>query len=182
MSRRFTTAPLNKLYSALPYLMPMAGVSFFGILLFGRFPILSQIYTPFIFLARILGHSLIDSQLLAINITIDFILFFVLFIFVVRNYKVPHFIRFHTMQALMLGLGLSLLTALISLAIAVRLFNGLFQLILSNPFLFSLLEFLAATIFIGIIAACGYSVYKVARGEYTDIPIISDAANYHSRG
>jgi hypothetical protein len=182
MARFLSIRPLDKVYSALPYIMPLASVSFFGAFLFYRFPFLQQVYLPFLLANRVLNHRLLDSQILSFGISIDFVLFFVLYLFVVRNYKIRHFIRFNTMQALLFGIALSLLTILIGLIVEMRVFTALLQFITSNAWLLAIFEILATTIFLSMVAACGYSIFKIIKGEYADMPIISDAANYHVRG
>ncbi|MDJ0899776.1 MAG: hypothetical protein QNJ55_13290 [Xenococcus sp. MO_188.B8] len=88
----------------------------------------------------------------------DLILFFVLFLAVVRNERIAHFIRFNTMQALLLYM------ALILLSMGFRILG-----------LGIIASFLYPIIFIIALAVCLYSIIQSAQGSYPDIPGISQA-------
>jgi uncharacterized membrane protein len=93
---------------------------------------------------------------------------FCVFIFVVRNYKVNHFVRFNAMQALMLDIIIALVGAIAELL----------SLILGKLAFFPfMLQIIASVTFLGITAAFIYSVFECIRGKYADkIPVISDVA------
>jgi len=160
MVRRSSVDYLDRLYASLPYILPITAVVLFGAFLFEQFPPLATIFTPIFYLYRILAISIIDF------ISIRFVAWFCVFIFVVRSYKVNHFIRFNAMQALLLDIIVALmgaLTELLSMLLGkLDFFSFIFKIIVSVTFL-------------GITAASAYSVFECIRGKYADkIPVISD--------
>ena len=88
----------------------------------------------------------------------DIVIFFLLFLLVVRNEKIKHFIRFNTMQSLLLDIALTLLGMGIGL-----LGSNLITVVLSS------------VIFIITLSVCIYSIVQCALGKYPDIPSISQA-------
>ena len=95
----------------------------------------------------------------------DFIAFMLIFALVVRNEQIRHFVRFNAMQAILVGIALSL-------------FSILWQLILNVvPILASTLigSTLVSTLVLGGLAIIGYSIVQSALGRYAEIPTISDA-------
>jgi uncharacterized membrane protein len=90
------------------------------------------------------------------------IIFFALFLLVVRNEKISHFVRFNTMQAILLDIVIflfSILTDVVGLVPA-----GNFA-----------IQTLSTTIFLGILGTVVYSVAQSLMGRYAEIPAISDA-------
>jgi uncharacterized membrane protein len=87
---------------------------------------------------------------------------------VVRNENIAHFIRFNTMQAIILDIVIFLCGILTDL---VRLVPG-------SGFAVQTLE---TTIFLGIVAAVIYSVAESLMGKYAEIPAISDAVHMQVR-
>jgi uncharacterized membrane protein len=87
---------------------------------------------------------------------------------VVRNEKINHFIRFNTMQAILLD-------------IVIFLCSVLLRILTSIPGSGFAMETLANTIFLGILAAVGYSVFQSLMGKYAEIPTISDAVHMQVR-
>lgn len=160
MARRSSVNYLDRLYGSLPYLLPLASVVLFGRLsLFPQIPILEKIFLPAIFIEGILSTSIIDF------ISIRLVVWFSLFLGVVRNYKINHFVRFNTIQALLLDIVVVLVSVIV-------------RLLAQASFLNFILEILINVTFLGITAAFLYSVFQCARGKYAEIPVISDAA-YH---
>ncbi|MDE5111995.1 MAG: hypothetical protein O4753_12285, partial [Trichodesmium sp. St7_bin2_1] len=90
-----------------------------------------------------------------------FILFLALFLMVVRNNNISHFIRFNTMQAILLDIVLILC--------------GLILSILGTTLGGFILETLSNMIFLGILGSFIYAVVQSAMGRYAEIPTISDA-------
>jgi len=160
MARRSSVNYLDRLYGSLPYLLPLASVVLFGRLsLFPQIPILEKIFLPAIFIEDILSTSIIDF------ISIRLVVWFSLFIGVVRNHKVSHFVRFNTIQALLLDIVVVLVSVIV-------------RLLAQAAFLNFILEILINVTFLGITAAFLYSVFQCVRGKYAEIPVISEAA-YH---
>ena len=90
------------------------------------------------------------------------IIFFALWLLVVRNEKISHFIRFNTMQAILLD-------------IVIFLFSILTDVVKLVPGSGFAIQTLSTTIFLGIVAAVVYSVIQSSMGRYAEIPAISDA-------
>ncbi|MFE1747583.1 Tic20 family protein [Coleofasciculus sp. H7-2] len=151
MTWRGSATTKDRIFACLPYLLPLLSVLPFGAYLFRQFPVLALILLPL-------------QPLLAIY-TIPFaslIIFFVLFLGVVRNEKISHFIRFNTMQALLIDIALFLCTMVLSI-LTPALGTGLVGQTLFN------------VVFLGTLAACAYSVVQSVLGRYAEIPGISEA-------
>lgn len=155
MNWRGSTSIQERIFAALPYLLPLVdGLILslrFDMSLFRLFPLLRFIFIPLLPFLEL--YSLPFASL---------IIFFALFLLVVRNEKISHFIRFNTMQAIMVTIVLFL-----------------FQLILMVLSRASGLEFLlhvfANFVFLGVLAIFVYSVVQSLRGRYAEIPTLSDA-------
>lgn len=152
MTWRGSTTVKDRIFASLPYLLPLVNGLAFGSFLLSQFPPLRIILIPIL-------------PVLAIYNAIPFagiIIFFALFMLVVRNEKIAHFIRFNTMQAILLGIVLSLCGLLVRILSPV-------------PGTTFVIETLANTIFIGLVVAVVYSVAQTIMGRYAEIPAISDA-------
>ena len=152
MTWRGSTTVKDRIFACLPYLLPLVEGIVFGRFLFAQFPILTVILIPL-------------SPAIAIYRGLPFaglIIFFALFMLVVRNEKISHFIRFNTMQAILLDIILILCSLLVNILSPVPGSNFA-------------IETLANTIFIGLIAAVVYSVAQSLMGRYAEIPAISNA-------
>lgn len=157
--------PLNRFYSCLPYLLPMSAGVIYGAVLFQQFPLLIFPFIPFIW---VYGNILSFPLVPLLGLTGEFFLFMGLYFLVVRDARIPHFIRFNTMQALLMQ---------ITLFIVQLLFQFLEQ--LSNDSLPSIVSTIFAnTIFIGITLLSGYVIYQNFNGKYSDIPTLSEAASF----
>jgi uncharacterized membrane protein len=149
----------EKAIAALVYLLPLIYALPFGLILLKQFPFLSIIYAPL-------------SPLISIYYGLPFaglIVFFALYFAIVRNEKASYFVRFNTMQAILLDILLILCSVLISI-----LEMGLGRTSL-------LIETLNNTVFIGTLVACFYSIAQSVRGQYAEIPTISEAASSQIR-
>ncbi|MBD0328229.1 MAG: hypothetical protein ICV68_17550, partial [Pyrinomonadaceae bacterium] len=90
------------------------------------------------------------------------IIFFALYLGVVRNENISHFIRFNAMQAILLDIVLMLC--------------GLVLPIFSNGLQVALIaETLYNMVFLGAFAAFVYAVVQSLLGRYAEIPPLSDA-------
>ncbi len=151
MSWRGSVTPQDRVFASLPYLLPLIDVLPFGAVLFAQFPSLRLLFLPL-------------QPLIIIN-SIPFaslIIFFVLYLAVVRNENISHFIRFNTLQAILLDIVLVLCSMLTGI-----LLPGLGQNLLT--------ETLLNVVFLGTIAACVYSVVQSLLGRYAEIPALSEA-------
>ncbi|MFW5665884.1 MAG: Tic20 family protein [Coleofasciculus sp.] len=152
MTWRGSTTVKERIFAALPYMLPLLYALPFGVFLLRQFPVLNIILVPL-------------SPLIFIQSTIPFaglILFFVLFLAVVRNERIAHFIRFNTMQAILLDI------LLVLCSFAMRILAGGLG---ANFFL----ETLSNVIFLGTLAACGYGIVQSLLGRYAEIPTLSEA-------
>ncbi len=152
MTWRGSTTVKDRIFACLPYLLPLVEGIGFGRYLFTQFPPLRLILIPILPVIQIY-NSLPFAGL---------IIFFALFMLVVRNEKISHFIRFNTMQAILLDIVIFLCGLL------VRILNPV-------PGSNFAIETLANTIFIGLVVAVVYSVAQSIMGRYAEIPAISDA-------
>ncbi|BAZ25112.1 hypothetical protein NIES4073_60160 [Kalymmatonema gypsitolerans NIES-4073] len=153
MASRGSTTVSDRIFACLPYLLPLVEVFRYGIFLFRQFPPLALLFLPL-------------QPLITIYFGVPFaglIIFFALFLLVVRKENISHFIRFNTLQAILLD-------------IVIFLFSILTQLIGIIPAGGFAIQTLYTTIFLGTIAAVVFSVIQSLMGRYAEIPAISEAA------
>ncbi|AHJ27616.1 hypothetical protein PN465_15070 [Nodularia spumigena CS-584] len=158
MTWRGSTTVSDRIFACLPYLLPLIEGLAFGRYLFAQFPLLALLFLPL-------------SPIQGIYASIPFaslIIFFALLFLVVRNEKISHFIRFNTMQAILLDIALFLCFIVL-------------EVLGSIPGVDFALETISNTIFIGIVAAVVYSVAQSLFGRYAEIPAISDAVHMQVR-
>ena len=147
--RGSTTVP-DRIFASLPYLLPLIDGLAFGRFLFTQFPVLQLLLIPLAPLMQI--YSLPFASL---------IIFFALYLGVVRNENISHFIRFNAMQAILLDIVLMLC----------RLVLPIFE----GPQLAFIAETLYNMVFLGAFAAFVYAVVQSLLGRYAEIPPLSDA-------
>ncbi|WP_315789705.1 Tic20 family protein [Fischerella sp. JS2] len=152
MTWRGSTTVKDRIFACLPYLLPVVEVFAYGQFFLTQFPPVQFLFLPLLPLLRIY-YGVRYAGL---------IIFFALFIFVVRNEKISHFIRFNTMQAILLD-------------IIVFLFGILTDVVGLLPAGDFAVQTLYTTVFLGIVAACVYSMIQSLLGRYAEIPAISDA-------
>lgn len=152
MTFRGSIEPLNRLLGSLPYLLPLSFVFAFGAPVFRLFPFLFQVFRPLLPLIQLLAGG-------------GFILFILLIFLVVRNNRVPHFIRFNTIQAILMEIAVFLVTLVIRL----------FGMVGFNLAFFT--QTIYTTLFLAVLAVTVFAWVQNARGHYPDeIPTLSDAA------
>ena len=141
----------QRLLAAAAYMLPWSDGIPFGQGLFGLFPILAWLQLPALPLVMV-------QQLVPFG---SLVLFLVLFLAVVRNTRVPYFIRYSVLQALLVDIVI----VLINLAFGVLRLNGgnFAGRTLSN------------TVFLGILVLVGFGVVESLRGKEADIPTVSEA-------
>jgi hypothetical protein len=166
MTWRGSSTTQDRIFACLVYLIPLLEVLPFGLSLFSLFPPLGYLFFPLFLLLPIYNYSIGGLSI------ISFALFIGLYIGVVRNESIRHFLRFNTMQALLLAIIvylISLLLSLLGLASALRP-SGF-----SAPL--SPMDILGNTLFLAVVVASLYSVVQCVRGLYAEkIPVVSDAA------
>ncbi len=166
MALRGTSPVQDRLFAALPYLLPLLDVivSGFGRFLFAQVPAFALLFAP---LAPLIGIYRLPF--------VSLLVFFALYLLVIRNENISHFIRFNTMQAILIDIVLILCNVVNSYFIL----PTLGQMGGSANFL---IEVLFNVVFLGTLAAVGYSVVQVLRGVYPDkIPSLSDIVHMQIR-
>ena len=142
----------QRFLGALIYFLPWSDSIPFGRNLFVQFPWLQWLTLPAI-------------PIVVIEKTIPFgslLLFFLLFLAVVRNPKVPYFLRFNTLQALLIDIAIVLLSYAFQI-IVFPLGVGLLTRTLSN------------TVIVAMIATLIFAIVECVQGKEPDLPGISQA-------
>ena len=142
----------QRLLALLPYLLPWSDALPFGRSLYGLFPVLQWLSLPALPVAVL-------QQAVPFG---GFILFLVLFLAVVRNPQVPGYIRFNTLQAILLDIVL----VVVSLA---------FNLVLAPLGDNIAVRTLANAVFLGVLLLVLFSLLQCLRGKEADIPALSEA-------
>ena len=155
MTWRGSTDTKDRIFAALVYLLPLYSAFAFGIFIFQQIPFLGAALAIALYPLAFLYSSLGSFGSL--------IIFFVLFLAVVRNPRISHFIRFNTMQAILIEILVYLLGLVLGF-VARGLGANL------------VVETLFNVVFLGAFAACVYSIIQSVIGKYADIPTISEAA------
>jgi Chloroplast import apparatus Tic20-like len=154
MSWQSSATTADKFFGSLVYVLPIADVYFFGQFVFAQFPIVREIYLPLIPLL-IINNDRIGG----------FVLFLGLYLCVVRNPQISRFIRFNTLQAILIGILISLCGLVLQYVLSPLLGGG-------GP----VLEVLMNTVFFGTLVMAGYGIFMSALGKYTEIPQLSETA------
>ena len=156
MAWRGSTDAKDRIFAALVYLLPLIEVYQFSQGLLEVIPFLRIIYLPL-------------QPLLQFYYGFRFagiIIFFALFLGVVRNETIKHFIRFNTMQVILIGILLSLCS------LFARYILGTIGFVLLS-------QIFANVVFLATLAACFYGLVQSALGKYAEIPSLSQIAyNY----
>lgn len=158
MSWRGSTTPLDRTFACLTYLIPVIDSLEFSVPFFNQFPDLQVVLLPLVPVLQIYRAIPFASL----------IIFFALYLLVVRNESVNHFIRFNAMQAILL----SIITTLCGLILS--LFGPALSIGLLGETVFNV-------IFLGTIAAVVYSVVQSVMGRYAEIPTLSEAVHMQVR-
>ncbi|QHU99450.1 Tic20 family protein [Synechocystis sp. CACIAM 05] len=154
MASNSTADGKDRFFSALIYVIPLIDAFMFGGFLLQQFPVLQIIYLPIMPLLQFYYQFPFAS----------FIIFIVLFMAVVRNNNISHFIRFNAMQAILIGILLSLFGLIVAYVIQPVFGQGLVT------------ETLYNFAFLGALACGFFGIIQSVLGRYAEIPTISDAA------
>jgi uncharacterized membrane protein len=157
MSWRGSTTIQDRIFSSLPYLLPLASSLAFAGYVIRELPALGNFLQPFLFPVQLVYGA---AGPLFGQFT-ETIIFFALYFLVVRNEKVPHFIRFNTMQALIVEILLFLIGLILGLL---------------NLFPYVIIIALSSTAFLGALVVVIFSIVQSLRGLYAEIPTLSEAA------
>jgi hypothetical protein len=153
MSSQSVETAADRFFGSLAYLLPIADVYFFGLFVFRQFPIIEQLYQP---LAPLLAVN--NSQIGGL------LLFFGLYVGVVINPRISRFIRFNVLQAILIGILISLCGLILQYVLLPIMGMGALTQVLMN------------VVFYGTIAMAGYGIVMSALGKYTEIPQLSETA------
>jgi len=145
---------LKRVVSCLPYILPLLDSLAYGRFLFQKMPMMGALFmtplAPFIAISQSFPMA-------------SFVAFLGLFLFVVRNKAIPRFIRFNTMQALLMEIMMIFPQILTS-----GNMGGII------PFVFT--EFISNMTFYAIASIVGYSCWCNLQGELPcKIPVVSTA-------
>lgn len=152
----------DRLFAALPYILAITAGLPYGVFVVQEVPAIQFLLLPFAPLIQVY---------MGLERSVPFfglIVFFALILLVVRNENISRFIRFNTMQAILLSFILAVCGLILDLLRPV-LGGGL------------LVQTFASALFLGMLASVGYSLVQTFRGEYADIPTISDAVHMQVR-
>ncbi|MBD2460822.1 hypothetical protein H6G89_07170 [Oscillatoria sp. FACHB-1407] len=164
MTWRGSTSPLDRFFACLPYLLPLLEVILtFGRPFFQAFPAFRILLLPLQPFIAVYGFILVAIPFGG------FLVFLALYFLVVRNESIQHFIRFNAMQAIIIGIAVSLVSL-----IWFELLADIVRVALIN-------QTIAYLVFLGTVAAVIYSVVQSALGRYAEIPSLSDAAYVQTR-
>jgi hypothetical protein len=144
----------DRLFGALVYLFAVWDAMMLGAALPAQIPALIPIFNllNLLLLPISFVYSLFNA-ILRLGLG-SLVVFFILYLAVVRNEKITYFIRFNTLQSILIGILIALV------AIILQTLNGL-GLVGSAGF------FIA-------IAACFYCIVQCILGRYPEIPSISE--------
>ncbi len=148
----------QRLLGVLVYLLPWSDAIKFGLVpggLFIDYPILQLLILP-------AQPILLLQQIVPFGFG-SLLLFFVLFLAVVRNPEVPYFLRFNTLQALLTDIVLVLLSFAFSMLLR-PLGGGTL-----------LIGTLASTVLLAVLAIVLFALVECLRGREPDLPGISQA-------
>lgn len=153
MTTPATTDIKERILAALVYILPLIYVLPFGVSLLKQMPFLKWLYVPL-------------SPIISLYYGLPFgglIIFFVLFFAVVRNERVSRFIRYNTLQTILIDIALILCGLVLQILETGISSQNLLILTLNN------------TIFLGTFAACIFGMIQSFRGYYAEIPSLSEA-------
>lgn len=162
MTWRGSTTIWHRILACLPYILPLVdSIDYkidFGYYLFRDFPTL-----------RLLLYPLSPFRTLISLPFVGLIIFILLFLLVVRNERIPHFIRFNTMQAILIDI-----LVILCQVVATYVLKPVIQIDF-------ILQTLFTTVFLGVVATISYSIFQSVRGNYAEIPTLSDAVHMQVR-
>lgn len=149
MGRRAFADNKDRFFGAIVYLMPLASVMGLGFGLLSIIPALAPIFQILTIITIPVGiiYNIIPGGFGGI------IIFFILLLAVVQNPKISYFIRFNTMQSILIGIALSLIQIVFGTLGALGVIGGI--------------------VFLIVAPACIYCMVQCAMGIYPEIPSFS---------
>jgi uncharacterized membrane protein len=169
---RGRTKPLDRVFAALVYVLPLieAYVLYSGPF-FDNLPFLAPLFIvlwPFLFVYGFVVN-LIPLGLGGL------VIFLALYFLVVRNDRILHFIRFSTMQSILIGIILSIVSILWSLILTTL------PPLMRTPFFPILQGTLFSVLFLGTLVGTVYAIFYAVQGKYAELPRLSDYAYMYVR-
>lgn len=156
MPFRSRTGPLDRVLGSLAYLLPILTVLPFGTALYRSFPFLLELLQP-----------LFMISFLEFNRFASLIVFLLLFALVIRNPRINHFIRYNTALAIVTQVGLILCQIILQFFLSP---------ILQAVGLAMVLETFYTTLFLAVWAIAIFAWFKNIKGDYAEVPVISESA------
>jgi Chloroplast import apparatus Tic20-like len=157
MSSSSSETAAARFFGSIVYLIPIVEVSSFGGYVFEQFPIVRELY------------QLLGPLLLIYSIPLGgFILFLVLYLGVVRNHNISRFIRFNTLQSILIGILISLCGIILQYMLRPIFADSVVTQVLMN------------VVFLGTIALSFYGIGMSALGKYSEVPQLSDTAHMYT--
>ena len=156
MARFGTPDVKERFFGAAVYLFAIYDAIGLGIGLVSQIPALAPIFS---LLQILITPVALIYNLFNSIIPLGFgslLVFFILFLAVVRNDKVPYFIRFNTLQSILFGIALALISIIFGTLGGLALIGGI--------------------VFIIATGASLYCMAECAMGRYPEIPTFSAAA------
>jgi Chloroplast import apparatus Tic20-like len=158
MNWRSDISTADRFFGCLPYLIPIIEVFRYGMSLMDILPIFGQIYLFILPVMQIYYGVPMGA----------FAVFLLLYLLVVRNTSIHRFVRFNTLQAIMIDILISL--------------SGLVLNYLITPILGGesvIIQVLSKVIFLGVWAMCLFSIFRTATGKYAEIPQLSENVHFY---
>jgi uncharacterized membrane protein len=142
----------QRLLALLAYLLPWSDGVVFGGYLFSLYPPLLMLKLPAL-------PVMLVEQVVPFG---GFLLFLVLYLGVVRNQKVPYYLRFHVLQAILVDIVLVVVSLAFNVLLS-PLAGGFAVRTLNN------------TVFLAVLVLVLFAVVECLRGRQAEIPSLSEA-------
>ena len=141
-----------KILGVLLYMIPWSDALVFGNHLYIKYPFTQIIQLPAIPIILI-ERSLPFGSLL---------LFFAIFLGLVRNSKVSYFLRFNALQSLLINIGIIIV-------------SFIFEILFSSFSNFLIIRTFSSTLLISLFSVIVYCVWSCTQGNEPNLPVISQA-------
>ena len=143
---------LQKLLALAIYMLPWSDSIIFGRYLFQEFPLLQWMTIPAL-------PIIIIQKILPFG---GLIIFLMLFLLVIRNPNISYFLRFNSLQAILINIIIIMISYVFQIIIQ-PLGNGL------------LIRTFSSTILVSMMTLLIFCIYECFQGKEPDLPIISEA-------
>lgn len=162
MTWRGSTTPLDRVFACLVYAFPMVeALLLYSGSFFRQLPFMEVFFVPL--MPFVIVYGLIQ-RIVPLGLG-GLLIFVALLFFVVRNDRICHFVRFNTMQAILIGIVLTIFA----------LIWQFFQTALPGLQVSLLQDTVFNVLFLGTMIGSIYSIVQSIRGKYAEIPTLSDA-------